>query len=339
MIKHGFTMQINTVLLALLATSASMPMVYAAGELTVYSSRNASYLKPLFDHYSRETGVRVAYLVGPANALISRLQLEGENTKADVFFTTGAEHLWQAEQLDLLAQVSSKTLARNIPKHLKSTDNQWFGLSKRVRTIVYNPQVTNAKQLTTYQGLADPKWRAKLCLRSGNDSYSQALVASSIATIGEQKTLAMLKGWVANLALPPMADDMEVLRAVHQGQCAVGIVNSYYLARFKLEQPKSALQLFWANQKGAGVNVNITGAAVVKQSKNKAQAVDLIEFLSTRQVQVKYAKLSMEYPVHPKVYPPRTVARWGKFKENKTNVAVAGQYQAQAIELIKQSGY
>jgi len=327
------------VTLGLISSSMFFPAFANSAELTVYSSRNASYLKPLFDEYAGETGVVVRYLSGPAKALLSRMQLEGDKSQADIFFTTGAENLWQAQQLNLLSPVLSRTLKRNVPAHLKSTENQWFGLSKRARTMVYDPEVTSAKTLSTYQDLANSKWQGKLCLRTGQDSYAQTMVAMSVATSGEAQTKAMVKGWVANLAVAPMSEDIDVLRAVHEGKCAVGIVNSYYLARFKIEEPKSRLKLFWADQKGAGVQVNITGAGVTKSSKNKAQALDLIEWLSTKEMQVKYAKLSMEYPIHPKVYPPRTVAKWGKFKEVKLNVAGAGEHLAQALKIIAQTSY
>lgn len=317
----------------------SLPQLVSAEELMVYSSRNATYIKPLFDDYSRETGVGVRYLVAPGPTLISRLSVEGEASPADLFITAGAANLWSASQKGLLSPVQSRTLDKNVPDYLKSSKNDWFAFSKRARTILYNPEKVSVNELHGYADLAQSKWQGKLCLRSFKDEYSQSLVAMLINEFGTEKTEEILNGWVSNLAINPLDDDMKIAAAINQGLCDVGIVNSYYFARFKREQPNTKLKLFWADQDAKGVHIDITGVAVTASSKNKQAALDLLEWLTIKQTQVFFANLSMEYPANPKVYPAREVAKWGKFKEDKTTVENLGVNHKAAMALIKKHQY
>ncbi len=318
---------------------AGLTQTANAVELTVYSSRNASYIKPMFDDYSRETGVAVRYLVASPAMLISRLKVEGKKSPADLFLTTGADNLWSASEQGLLAPVESRTLQRNVPEHLLSPKNDWFALSKRARTLIYNPDKVSEDELQGYADLAQPKWQGKLCLRTSSADYSKALVAMMVEHNGEESTKQVLQGWVNNLAVAPFAEDMQVAEAISQGQCDVGIINTYYYARLKREQPDTKLKLFWADQDSTGVHINITGAAVTANAPNKQQALDLLEWLTTKRPQVHYTNLNMEYPVNSKVYPAREVARWGKFEEDKTPVVKAGENRAVAVELVKAVGY
>ncbi|WP_191601943.1 extracellular solute-binding protein [Marinomonas algicola] len=317
----------------------SLPQLVLAEELMVYSSRNATYIKPLFDDYSRETGVGVRYLVAPGPTLISRLSVEGEASPADLFITAGAANLWSASQKGLLSSVRSRTLDKNVPDYLKSSKGDWFAFSKRARTILYNPEKVSADELHGYADLAQSKWQGRLCLRSFKDEYSQSLVAMLINDVGTDKTEEIVNGWVSNLAMNPLDDDMKIAAAINQGLCDVGIVNSYYFARFKREQPDTKLKLFWADQDGKGVHVDITGVAVTASAKNKQAALDLLEWLTIKQTQVFFANLSMEYPANPKVYPAREVAKWGKFKEDKAPVENLGHNHKAAVALIKKNQY
>lgn len=322
--------------LSLLITA---PVAHSADELLVYSTRNKSYIEPLLDEYSRETGIAVNYVIGSASALINRMQIEGKQSKADLFITADASNLWYAASVGVLAPVQSRTLIRNIPQHLRSPENKWFGLSKRARTIVYHTERVNSDELDSYEELGDPKWKGRLCVRSSQDEYSLSMVAMLIASQGKAVTERIVQGWVNNLATPPFHEDADILNAIRSGQCDVGIVNSYYFARLQYEQPATKLKLFWADQKGSGVQVNITGAGVTAHAPNKDQAIDLLEWMSTKKTQVRYSKLSMEYPANPKVYPPRLVGRWGQYKEDKSNVAEAGRLQQEAIALMKQANH
>lgn len=335
-IRYNFISSLLT--LSLLSTST------LAAELMVYSSRNASYIKPLFNAYALETGVAVNYLVAPALTLISRIESEtkstGGNVKpADLMIAAGAESFWIASEKGLLAPLESSTLSENVPAHLTSPKRDWFGFASRARTIVYNPATVKASELSSYSDLATPKWKGKLCLLTAQSAYTQAFVAMLAKHEGGEKTAQVIRGWVDNLAVAPFAEDMQVLEAINQGRCDVGIVNSYYFIRFKRQVPKTKLTLFWADQKGMGTHVNISGAAVIANAPNKTQAIDFLEWLTTKEPQVTYAKLSMEYPANPDVYPAREVARLGKFTVDNTNLSAIGQHLSNAQQLMKDAGY
>ena len=332
-------MRFITCLIFLACMFSFMPKTFAASELVIYSSKNASYMKPLFDEYSRETGVAISFLVGPMPALISRLEIEGTGNKADIILGTGASYFWTASEKGLFAPVPSKTLERNVPEHLRSPRNDWFSFSKRARTIVYNTDKVSASELSSYADLAVSKWQGRLCLTTSSSDYTRSLIAMLIAASNVEKTQATVSGWVQNLAIPPVQDDMQIVEAISSGKCDVGIINSYYYARLKREQPDTKLRLFWADQNSAGVHMNITAAAVTANSSNKVQAIDFVEWLTTKRPQVSYANLSMEYPVNPKVYPAREVAKWGRFSEDEQPIYQTGKNREVTLKVIEQANY
>ncbi|MBR9866161.1 MAG: extracellular solute-binding protein [Oceanospirillales bacterium] len=230
-------------------------------------------------------------------------------------------------------------MTKNAPGHLRSTDNHWFGFSKRTQTLLYNSATLNEAELKGYADLADSRWAGNLCLRTSQQPYTQSLVAMMINRDCEQKTLTTLQGWVDNLSVRPFAEDTQIFSAMEQQICDVSIVNAYYFARYKQEHPETSLKLFWADQDSSGVHVDITGAALIRHAPNREQAIDLLEWLTTRQAQVQYAGLSLGYPVNKKVYPVREIARRGSFIEDQSNVAAIGIYRKQAVALLKQAGY
>lgn len=332
-------MRFLTCLIILACMFSFMPKTFAASELVIYSSKNASYMKPLFDEYSRETGVAISFLVGPMPALISRLEIDGTGNKADIILGTGASYFWTASEKGLFAPVPSKTLERNVPEHLRSPRNDWFSFSKRARTIVYNTDKVSESELSSYADLAVSKWQGRLCLTTSSSDYTRSLIAMLIADSNVEKTQATVSGWVQNLAIPPVQDDMQIVEAISSGKCDVGIINSYYYARLKREQPDTKLRLFWADQNSAGVHMNITAAAVTANSSNKVQAIDFVEWLTTKRPQVRYANLSMEYPVNPKVYPAREVAKWGRFSEDEQPIYQTGKNREVTLKVIEQANY
>lgn len=332
-------MRFLTCLIILACMFSFMPKTFAASELVIYSSKNASYMKPLFDEYSRETGVAISFLVGPMPALISRLEIDGTGNKADIILGTGASYFWTASEKGLFAPVPSKTLERNVPEHLRSPRNDWFSFSKRARTIVYNTDKVSESELSSYADLAVSKWQGRLCLTTSSSDYTRSLIAMLIAASNVEKTQATVSGWVQNLAIPPVQDDMQIVEAISSGKCDVGIINSYYYARLKREQPDTKLRLFWADQNSAGVHMNITAAAVTANSSNKVQAIDFVEWLTTKRPQVRYANLSMEYPVNPKVYPAREVAKWGRFSEDEQPIYQTGKNREVTLKVIEQANY
>ena len=325
--------------LAMLAAASSV----SAAEVVVYSARNEQLIKPLFDAYTKETGVQVKFVTDKEGPLMARLKAEGKNTPADVFMTVDAGNLWQAAEEGLLRPVSSPVLNTHIPAHLRDPGNQWFGLSVRARTLVYNTNKVKPGELSTYEDLASPKWKNRLCLRTSKKVYNQSLAAMMIWEYGEEKTENMVKGWVKNLATDPFPDDTKAMEAVAAGLCDVTVVNTYYFGRLMEKKPNLPLAIFWPNQgaktSNAGVHVNVSGAGVTRHAKNPQEAVKLLEWLSSDKAQNLYADKNMEYPANPKVKPDDKVAAWGGFKPNLINVAEAGKLQAKAVMLMDRAGY
>lgn len=310
-----------------------------AAEVVVYSARNEQLIKPVFERFTRETGIKVKFLTDKEAPLIARLKAEGAAMPADVLLTVDAGNLWLAAQQGLFRPLSSPTLTANIPAHLRDPDNRWFGLSVRARTIVYNPSKVKPAALSTYEALAGPEWKGRLCLRTSKKVYNQSLVAMMIAQHGEAKTEEIVRGWVANLATEPFSDDARLVKAVAAGQCEVGVVNTYYFGRLLKKNPKLNAKLFWPNQNDSGVHVNVSGAGVTRHAKHPAEAQQLLEWMSQPTAQSLFAGLNLEYPVNPKVQPDPIVAAWGRFKPNIINVAKAGELQAAAVKLMDRAGY
>ena len=329
-------------LLAVFALCA-MALPVLAEEVVVYSARNEQLIKPLFDAYTRETGVQIKFITDKEGPLMARLKAEGKNTPADMLLTVDAGNLWQASEEELLRPIQSKILQANVPAHLRDPDNEWFGLSVRARTLIYNTSKVKPSDLSTYEDLANPKWKGRLCLRSSKKVYNQSLVAMMITEYGEEKTEDMVRGWVGNLATSPFPDDTKAMEAVAAGQCDVTLVNTYYFGRLMEKTPTLPLGIFWPNQnlknEAAGVHVNISGAGVTRYAKNPDGAQKLIEWLSSDKAQNLFADVNLEYPVNPKIAPDKTVAAWGSFKQNLISVKEAGSLQVKAVKLMDRADY
>lgn len=312
-----------------------------ATELVVYSSRNEQLVKPLFDRYTAETGIEITYLTDKAPPLMERLKAEGSRTPADVFITVDAGNLWQATGMGLLQPIDSEQLRANIPENLRDPEGHWYGLSVRARTLVHDPEQVAAGELSSYEDLADPKWKGRLCLRTSNSVYNQSLVATMIATLGAERTEQVVQGWVDNLAAPPFASDNEVIEAIDAGRCAVGIVNTYYLARLQRERPELGVAVFWPNQAEGerGVHVNVSGAGVTAHSSQPDAARAFVEWLSSGQAQELFAGENLEFPANPTVATAPAVAAWGAFRQDLVNVSQAGALQADAVKLMDRAGY
>jgi iron(III) transport system substrate-binding protein len=230
-------------------------------------------------------------------------------------------------------------LDANVPANLRDPQGRWFGLSERARTIVYSTERVTPDQLSSYEDLADPKWKGRLCLRTSKKVYNQSLVATLIARHGEEKAEQIVRGWVANLAAVPFSNDTKAMEAVAAGQCDVTIVNTYYFGRLQQGQPDIKLALFWANQDSSGTHINVSGAGVTRHAKHPEAAQKLLEWLSSETAQAEFAGRNMEYPVNPEVAPDPRVSGWGSFKADELNVNEAGRLQAAAIRLMDRAGY
>ena len=316
----------------------------AATTLTVYSARIEDLIKPVFDRYTQKTGVQVRFITDKEGPLLQRLRAEGASSPADLLITVDAGNLWQAAKLGVLQPVESRVLNANVPRHLRDPDNRWFGLSIRARTAVYNPNKIKSGALSSYEGLAGPEWKGRLCLRTSKKVYNQSLVAMMLDQLGAERTESVVKGWVNNLAAPPFASDNEVLEAIAAGRCDVGLVNTYYYGRMVRADPDLPLRLFWLNQAPAqeeigGLHVNVSGAGVTRYSPNRAEAVKFLEWLSSKEAQGLFAALNLEFPVNPTVEPEPVTAHWGAFKQDENPLSAAGERQADAVKLMDRAGY
>jgi iron(III) transport system substrate-binding protein len=256
-----------------------------------------------------------------------------------MLITVDAGNLWHAAENGVLAEISSPILEANVPANLRDPQGRWFGLSERARTLIYSTERVRPQELSTYEDLADPKWRGRLCLRTSKKVYNQSLVATLIARLGEERAEQIVRGWVDNLAVAPFSNDTKAMQAVAGGQCDVTIVNTYYFGRLQKQQPDIKLGIFWPNQDSSGVHINVSGAGVTRHAKNPEAAQALLEWLTSEAAQADFAGLNMEYPVNPKVTPDATVRAWGEFKADTLNVNEAGRLQSAAIRLMDRAGY
>jgi len=327
------------ILSTLVAGALLAPMALAADEVVVYSARKEHLIKPLFDRYTQETGVSIRYITDKAGPLLQRLRAEDKRTPADMLITVDAGNLWHAAENGVLAAIDSDTLNANVPANLRDPEGRWFGLSERARTIVYSTERVKPAELGSYEDLADPKWKGRLCLRTSKKVYNQSLVATLIARLGEPEAERIVAGWVANLAAAPFSNDTKAMQAVEAGQCDVTIVNTYYFGRLQKKQPDIKLGLFWAKQDSSGTHINVSGAGVTRHAKHPEAAQALLEWLSSEAAQAEFAGSNMEFPVNAKVAPDATVMAWGKFKPDALNVSEAGRLQADAIRLMDRAGY
>ena len=311
--------------------------------VTVYSARIEALLKPTLDEYTKQTGVKINLLTDSGGALTERLAAEGASTPADVLITVAVGNLWNVAERGLFQKVDSPALNANVPANFRDPGNRWWGLSERSRTIFYAADRVKPEQLSTYEDLADSKWKGKLCLRTSKQAYTQSLVAMLIAKHGVAKTESIVKGWVNNLAADVFTNDTSLLKALASGQCEVGIVNTYYYGRILDKEPNFGKQvkLFWANQgkDEGGAHVNLSGAGVTKHAKNPEGARKLLEWLSSANVQTAYTHGTFESPINPKAEVDPIVKAWGKFTPSPLNASDIGSKQAEAIKLLDRVGY
>lgn len=308
-------------------------------ELVVYSARKDHLIRPMFEEYTKKTGVKVTFTTDKAGALFTRLQAEGDRTPADILLTVDAGNLWQAAEAGLLKSIDSQVLNNNVPEYLRDPQGRWFGLSKRARTIVYKKGAVDPAELSTYAALGEPKFKDRLCLRTSKKVYNQSLVASLIERLGAEKAEEVVKSWVDNLAVDVFSSDTQLIEAMVSGPCEVGVVNTYYLGRLLQDNPDLPVGLYWANQSTSGVHVNVSGGGVVKYSKNAEAAQALLEWLSSTQAQGKFANLNLEFPVEKSVELDPVVKAWGPFKEDSMPVERFGALQSEAVKLVDRAGY
>ena len=319
----------------------------AAQEVNVYSARKEALIKPMLERFTADTNIKVNLVTGSADALLRRLQVEGSASPADLFITVDAGRLYRAKKAGVLQPIQDAELEATIPANLKDNDDYWFGLSQRARVIFYNPQKVAPSELSTYEALADSKWKGRICARSSSNIYNQSLVASMIDADGQEATQKWLKGFVANFARPPFGGDSDLLKAASAGVCDVTLANTYYFGRMgnsdKAQDQAvfNKLAIFWPNQgdNQRGAHVNVSGAGVTAAAEHKDNAVKLIRYLSAHEAQQWYAEVNNEYPVVKGIEAPKVLQTFGTFKADSLSLSVLGDNNRLAVELMDEAGW
>ncbi|MBL4674443.1 MAG: Fe(3+) ABC transporter substrate-binding protein [Arenicella sp.] len=318
---------------------------HADEEVNLYSARNEALMKPLLDAFSQETGIKVNLISSKADALLTRIKSEGNNSPADVLLTTDAGRLHRAKLAGIFTAINSATLDKAIPSQYRDPQNQWFGLSVRARPIM-STQAATQMAITRYEDLADPLLAKQICIRSSGNIYNQSLVAAAIEANGEASTETWVKGLVANFARSPQGGDRDQIRAAAAGQCSIVVANTYYLANMLSNkgnaddlQAGSKMTVIWPNQEDRGTHVNVSGAGVLKTAPNKNNAIKLIEFLASDTAQKLYAEVNFEYPVKVGIELHPILKSWGTFKADPLPLSKLGENNADAVKLMDRAGW
>ena len=317
-----------------------------AGEpfVNIYSHRQPFLIKPFLTEFTKSTGITTNVLYSK-NGLAARIEAEGKNTPADVVLTVDIARLMAYSNKNLLSSVSSKILEANIPEYLRAKDKTWFALSKRARVVAVSKARVNKNEIMRIEELADPKWKGRVCSRPGSHVYNRSLLASIIAANGEAKAKSWAQGVVNNLARRPQGNDRAQIKGIFSGECDLSIVNNYYYGKLLFSNDPShrkwakSVSLVFTNQKDRGNHINISGGGIVKYSKNKDNALKLLEFLTGKVAQALYGKVNFEYPVNPKVKLGKQLALWGKFREDTVSIDTIAKLSRKSQKIIDKVGW
>ena len=317
-----------------------------AAEVNIYSHRQPFLIKPFLRAFTEKTGIKTN-VVYASKGLVQRLLAEGEASPADVVLTVDIGRLRQYADKNLFASFASEKLRAAIPRHLRSSDNTWFGFSKRSRVIAVSKDLENQDQIKRFENIADKRWNGQVCSRPGSHVYNRALLSSVIAANGKAAAKAWAEGMVANLARSPRGNDRAQIKAIYAGECGITIVNHYYYGKL-INSPNSeerrwaeSVNIIIPNQgeNDRGAHINISGGGIAKYSKNRKEAERFLEFLISEEAQKLYASINYEYPVISDVELPDTLTSWGKFKEDSLPIEELANSYLEAQMIIDQVGW
>lgn len=334
----------RTALRLVLAAAAAAPLAVsclAAGEVNVYSYREPGLIQPMLKAFTDTTGIKVNFIFAK-DGLVERMVAEGRNSPVDVLLTNESGLLLQAQAAGVTQPLKDTGLEAAIPEGLREPAGHWFGLTRRAR-VVYASRDRVKQDAITYEELADPKWKGKVCIRSGQHTYNVALVASMIASLGPDKAEAWLRGVKANLARKPAGGDREAVRDVHSGQCDLAVGNTYYMVAM-LKNPEQkvwadSVKILFPNAADRGSHVNISGMSLAAHAPHKDAAVLLMQYLVSPKAQEMYAEANGEYPVVAGVPEPAVVKGWGALKPDPLPLARIGELRKAASELVDRVGF
>jgi len=319
-------------------------MVFAE-TIGIYTHRQPFLLDPILKAYTEKTGIEFQTVYAP-QGLATRIQTEGENTKADIVLTVDISRIKELADIDLLAPLQSKIIQNNVPVHLRDVSDKWTALSLRARIIAVSKERVGKEAITTIEELALPKWKGRVCSRKGSHVYNRALLASLIAHNGAEEAKKWVNGFVDNLARRPQGNDRAQAKAIFTGQCDIVLMNTYYFGKMKFskEQPEQkewadSMEIAFFNQEGRGQHMNISAAGILKGSKKKQLAREFLEWLTSKEAQLIYTEINFEYPVNPDSDSSEEVASWGSFKMDDLPMSIIADESPLAQRIINETGW
>lgn len=330
--------------LSLAAMLGGAGTAFAQGEVNLYSSRHYDTDERLYSDFEEQTGITINRIEAGADELIERLKAEGVNSPADVLITVDAGRIQRADDEGLFQPIESEVLERRIPDHLQDPENNWFGFSQRARIIFYDKEDIKDPP-RTYEELADPKYKGKVCTRSSSNIYMLSLMAALIDHLGEDAARDWARGVKDNFARAPQGGDSDQLKAIISGECDIVLANTYYFARALdggiegLSDGIDRIGWVFPNQSTTGAHVNISGAGVAANAPNRENAIRFLEYLASDSAQQYFSRGNQEYPAVPGVALSETLAKLGLFRQDNLNLSVLGENQAKAQEIYDSVGY
>lgn len=328
--------------LSLITVALVAPITMAKDVVNVYSYRQPFLIKPILETFTKKTGIETK-VVFAKKGLLERVKREGKFSPADVVLTANFALLLQFEQAGLTQPFSSKLIDKNVPESYRDPADHWIALTKRVRNIYSSRERQGDLSQISYEDLALPQYKGKICTRSGKHPYNISLVSSMIAHHGKAKTKEWLLGVKANLARKPQGNDRAQVKAIKEGLCDLSLGNSYYLGKMMQDEKQKAwadaVNINFPNQKDRGAHINVSGVVMAKHAPNSKNAQKLIEYLTSTEAQELYASLNMEYPVKNGVALSPMVAAWGQFREDQISIAKVAEYRKQALALLDETRF
>ncbi len=313
-----------------------------ASEVNVYSYREPQLIAPIFDAFSKKTGIKVNSVFAK-KGMLERLRNEGRNSPADLIFTVDIGRLTDFKNAGLIQAVESNELKANIPENFRDPDDMWFGLTSRARILVVSKDRVQGNEISSYEDLIRKDWKGRVCARQGKHPYMVALTASVIANKGYISAKDWLLGLKQNLARRPQGNDRAQVKAIYSGLCDVAIINHYYMVRMLKDSEQknwaNAVRIVFPNQSDRGTHMNVSGVALAKFAPNPKAAIALMDFLSSPEGQRLYAQRNGEYPVNPLVKASDMVAQWGDFKQDTLDLAKIAEFREDAVKLADEISF
>ena len=338
----------NYIYLVIAVTLAScMPNTNKSKEINIYSQRHYDSDKMQYKKFEEKTGIKVNVTKAGADELIQRMKNEGDNSQADLFITVDVGKLWQASDMGLFQKFDDQTVFDNIDPQFLDKNGYWIPVTYRSRVVVYSNERVKKEELSTYEDLANEKWRGRLLVRSSSNAYNQALMSSLVANLGLDAVTSWSEAVVKNFARDPKGSDRDQVKAIASGQGDIAIVNSYYIGLLLSSEKEeeinagNAVSVFFPNQgeDDRGAHINVSGIALTKNAKNKENAIKLIKYLTSAEGQQTYVNNSYEYSVNPNVKPDEIVQAWGEFKKDPVDLNMLGIMRDEAIRIFDKTGW